>query len=119
MDRSKRREAPASLAHGSAPGCKVPEGPARFSASVYVKCLRAAQICWLEKRSVLACVSIDAGMQGSSPDIDSSRFYESMMVELQDSVSRTMPGYEFDRAFCTLPRNHFGATVIQVWHFES
>ena len=53
--------------------------------------------------SIVTGVSNDRLPQGSSLDIDSSRFYESIMVELQDSVSRTMPSYQFDRSICTCP----------------
>jgi hypothetical protein len=54
-------------------------------------------------KPILTGVSIDGGMQGSTPDIDSSRFYESKMLGLQDSVSRAMPSYQFGRAICTCP----------------
>ena len=55
------------------------------------------------RKSRVTEVSNDRVTQASSFDTDSSRFYESIMVELQESVSRTMPGYEFGRAFCTCP----------------
>ena len=54
-------------------------------------------------KSIVTDVTNERVMQASLFDTGSSRFYKSTMVELQESVSRTMPSYEFGRAFCTCP----------------
>jgi len=54
-------------------------------------------------RPILTYTSNKPLMQGSLSYVDSSRFYESLMANLQNSVSRNRPGYRFDSAFCTCP----------------
>ena len=41
--------------------------------------------------------------QGAPFEIGSSSLPESVMAEIQDSVSRTMPDYKITRVFCTCP----------------
>ena len=55
-----------------------------------------------EKKSIVSEVSNDRVTQKLS-FVDSSRFYESIMVEIQDTVRRMTPDYQFGRAFCTCP----------------